>query len=61
MLSGSDKVGQSVYYPASQQHQHQQLVYNDSQPLSSIGSQWSNTVYPFSNFGQQQVIQVSTL
>ena len=64
MLTGSDKVGQSVYFPASQPHLHQQhqqqqqLVYNDSQqPLSSIGSQWSNTVYPFNNFGQQQTIQ----
>jgi hypothetical protein len=49
MLSGSDK---SVYYTTSQQPR--QLVYGDAQPLSSIGSQWSNTIYPFSSFGQLQ-------
>jgi hypothetical protein len=57
MLSNSDKLGQSAaYYPTSQQLQQQQLIYSDAQPLSSIGSQWSSTVYPLSSFGQQQLI-----
>ena len=67
MLSNSDKLGQSAaYYPTSQQQQqqqqqqlqqqHPQLIYSDAQPLSSIGSQWSSTVYPLSSFGQQQLI-----
>ena len=71
MLSNSDKLSQSAYFPPpttmqqqqQQQLQHQkqhqlqqQLVYSDAQPLSSIGSQWSSTVYPFSSFGQQKLI-----
>jgi hypothetical protein len=69
MLSNSDKLSQSAYFPQpttmqqQQQLQHQkqhqmqqQLVYSDAQPLSSIGSQWSSTVYPFTSFGQQKLI-----
>jgi type II secretory pathway pseudopilin PulG len=48
---------QQLLQQQKQQQQQQQLVYNDSQQqLSSIGSQWSSTVYPLSSFGQQQLI-----
>lgn len=61
MMPGQDKVycpsSSSMQHQQQQHHQQQQqLVYNDSQPLSSIGSQWSNTVYPFNSFGQQQMM-----